>query len=252
MRIKNKKKNPSGFFFYILRKKRNNKTMFEFLYRFLIVYFVLLFSLKILGKRQIGEMQMSELVAAFFLSELATFFVTDTKKPVYFGLVLIAVMILIELLISILAVKIPLMKRFFDASPSLLIRDGVILEKELLKNRMTLDELFSHLRLNGHFELDTVRFAILEPNGQLSVIPFYKSEPPSCEDLGLAPEERGFTVVLIDDGVLDEKALSAIGKNKKWLHRVLEKNKISKMKDVFLLTSDFLGRVNVLRKEKNQ
>lgn len=226
--------------------------MFTILFRFIFVYFFLFMAMKILGKRQIGEMQMSELVAAFFLSELATFAATETRKPMYQGLVLIAVMILIEIVISVLALKFPFMKRFFDASPALLIRDGKILEKELRKNRMTLDELFSHLRLNGYYMLDSVRFAILEPNGQLSVIPYHRSEPPSFEELKIQTEEPGLTLVLIDDGVVDKKALTAIGKNEKWLKRELDKNKITKYKDVFIFTSDFAGNTNVLRKEKNQ
>lgn len=223
--------------------------MLEVLFRFIFVYFFLLLSMKILGKRQIGEMQMSELVAAFFLSELATFAVTETRFPIYYGLVLIVVMILIEILISFLAVKVPFLKRIFDSSPAILIRDGKILEKELLKNRMTLDELFSHLRLSGYFDIDSVRFAILEPNGQLSVVPYNRCDTPSCEEMGISVEESGFTVIIIDDGVLDQKALASIGKNEKWLKKVLEKNKILDVKSVFLLTSNFQGKVNIIKKD---
>lgn len=225
--------------------------MYLILIRFICVYFFLLFSMKILGKRQIGEMQMSELVAAFFLSELATYSVTETKFPLYRGLVLIVVMILIEILISVLALKIPFMKRIFDASPAVLIREGEILEKELRKNRMTIDELFSHLRLNGFFLLSQVRFAILEPNGQLSVIPYHRSETPSFEDLAIETDEPGFTVVLIDDGILDIKALNKIGKNKKWLQRELEKRKIADFSEVFLFTTDFSGKTAIIKKQKS-
>lgn len=249
MKIKQyRKKESERILFYILIKFSHNKSMIEYLIRFLAVYFFLLLSMKILGKRQIGEMQMSELVAAFFLSELATFAVTDKKIPIYYGLILIVVMILVEMIISFLAVKIPFVKRIFDTSPCVLIREGKILEKELLKNRMTLDELFSHLRLVGFYDLNDVRFAILEPNGQLSVVPFYQSQPPSCEDLNVKVLEKGFTVVLIDDGVLNAKALSAIGKNRNWLRKILEKNHILDIKSVFLLASDFLGNIVLLRK----
>ena len=160
-------------------------------------------------------------------------------------------MIFIEILISVLALKIPFMKRIFDASPAVLVRDGEILEKELRRNRMTIDELFSHLRLNGFFLLNQVRFAILEPNGQLSVIPYHRSETPSFEDLAIETDEPGFTVVIIDDGILDKKALNAIGKNEKWLKRELEKRKITSFSEVFLFTSDFSGKTTLKKKEKS-
>ena len=222
--------------------------MGEILFRFVIVYCSMLFAMKLVGKRQIGEMQTSELVAAFFLSELASFAVTNRKIPVYYGLMPIFLMVLIEVLVSYFALKIPIVKRVLEFSPSVLIRDGNVLEKELRKNRVTLDELLSMLRLNGYYDISKVRFAILEPNGQLSVVPFSKNDSLSPEDIVLDVPEVGFTVALINDGKINYKALSAIGRNEKWLKRILNQEKIISEKEIFLLSSDYLGNVKITRK----
>ncbi len=226
--------------------------MKEIIVRFIIVYFFVIFSLKLIGKRQIGEMQTSELVAAFFISELATFAVTSKNHPLYFGLIPIVLMVLIELLVSFLALKIPIIKRLFDFSPSVLIRDGEVLEHEMQKNRVTLDELFSLLRLNGYYDLSKVRFAILEPNGQLSVIPYAKNDSVSPEDLKLDVQENGFSVIIINDGSLNSKALNAINKNEKWLKKILNREKILSMDEVFLLSSDYSGNVKIVKRDSRR
>ena len=222
--------------------------MLNVLIRFIIVYFLLLFFMKILGKRQIGEMQMSELTAAFFFSEFATEAIKDTDDPLYFALLPVILMTLIEVAISYLAVKNPVMKRVFDSTPSILIRDGAVQEKALLKNRITIDEMLSFLRLSGFYDLNRVQYAILEPNGQISVVPYAKYDAVCCEDLGLPAQEDGFSMAIIDDGRINQKALEAIGKNEKWLKRILNQSKVASEKEVFLLSSDFSGNWKLVKK----
>lgn len=228
----------------------HNNYMKEIIIRFVIVYFYVLFAMKLVGKRQIGEMQMSELVAAFFISELASFTVTNKKMPIYYGLLPILLIVLAEMTVSFLAIKVPVIKRMIDFSPSVLIRDGEILEKELLKNRITLDELLSLLRLSGYYDISKVRFAILEPNGQLSVVPFAKYDSLSPDDLKIQVEEPGFSLAIINDGVINNRALSSIGLNRKWLMRVLNREKIASEKEIFLLTADYIGNYQIVKKEK--
>lgn len=224
--------------------------MKEIIVRFVIVYFFVLSSFKLIGKRQIGEMQTSELITAFFISELATFAITSKNHPLYFGLIPILLIVIIELLVSFFALKIPIVKRLFDFSPSVLIRDGEVLEKELRKNRVTLDELFSLLRLNGYYDLSKVRFAILEPNGQLSVVPYAKNDSLSPEDLKIAVVENGFSLIIINDGNVNDQALSAIGKDLKWLNRILNREKILSTKEVFLFCSDYSGNMKIIKKNR--
>lgn len=239
--------NPKGFFFYIFFILVYNKIMLNLLMRFLIVYTYMLITMKLMGKRQIGEMQMTELITAFFLSELATSAITE-EVPLIFGLVPIILLICIEVIISFFAVKNPIIKRIFDFSPSILIDEGSILEKALLNNRLTIDELLSLLRQCGYYRIDEVRFAILEPNGQLSVVPYAKNEVITREDLRLSAEEKGFSVAIVDDGKINEKALNAIGKNKEWLDQILKKEKITSTKEIFLLSSDFCENISLKKK----
>ncbi len=193
-------------------------------------------------------MQTSELVAAFFLSELASFTVTNKKVPIYYGLAPILVMLVTEVAVSFLALKIPFIKKALEFSPSVLMRDGTVLEKEMRKNRITLDELLSMLRLNGYYDISKVRFAILEPNGQLSVVPYAKNDSVSPEDMNLQVPEVGFSVAIINDGKINERALSAIGKNKKWLKRILNRENVASEEEVFLLSADYLGNAKVIKK----
>ncbi len=194
---------------------------------------------------------MSELIAAFFLSELATDMLTNESVSFLQGIMSIVIMIALELFVSFMAIKIPIMKKIFDFSPDFLIKDGKIMEKELMKNRVTLDELFSMLRQSGFYDINTVRFAILEPNGQLSVVPFAEFDTPTLQDLNIQTEDLGYSVAVIDDGKINEKALLLIGKNKKWLMDELRKLKVKNEKEVLVLAANFKGEVKLFPKKTN-
>ena len=193
-------------------------------------------------------MEMSELIAAFFLSELATDILTNESVSFFQGVMSICIMIVLEFTVSFLAIKIPLMKKIFDFSPDFLIKDGRILEKELMKNRVTLDELFSMLRQSGFYDINTVRFAILEPNGQLSVVPFAEFDTPTLNDMNIQTVDLGYSVAVIDDGKINKKALSLIGKNETWLRDELRKLKVKNEREVFVLAANFKGEVKLFPK----
>ncbi len=226
-----------------------NTSMLNLMIRFVFIYFFLIFSMKLMGKRQIGQLQMSELISAFFLSELATYTVTDDSIPLLFGIIPIVLLICLEVIVSYLTVKIPLLKKIFDFAPSFLISWGKVSQKELEKNRMTIDELFSQLRLCGYEDLSRVKFAILESNGQLSVVPFPEAQSVSISDLNLPFEELGFSLALINDGMINQKALTFLSKNNAWLQDELRKRKIASPEEVFLLVSNFSGITHVVLKE---
>lgn len=195
-------------------------------------------------------MQMSELVGAFFLSELATYAVTDLDVPLIYSLLLILLMICIELIVSFLTVKLPLFKKMFDFAPGLLIREGKIIRESMLNNRLTVDELLSMLRLNGYYRVSDVRFAFLEPNGQVSVVPFPSQEPLCCGDIGQEGNRGGFSVAVINDGKKNLKALKLIGKDERWLEREMKKYGESKPEAFFVLCSDISGETLAIKREK--
>lgn len=225
--------------------------MITYIIRFVVVYFIVIFSMRFLGKRQIGQMQMSELVAAFFLSELATVVLTDESIPFLRGIFPIILLIALEVIVSFLAIKLPFMKKLVDFAPDFLIKDGKVLEKVMLKNRVTIDELLSYLRLNGYNDIRDVRFAILEPNGQLSVVPYAEHDVVTLRDMNLSGDEVGYSVAVIDDGKINEKALRLIGKTERWVKDELRKQKVQSVSEVFLLSANFKGETKLVVKEKN-
>ncbi|MBQ3866708.1 MAG: DUF421 domain-containing protein [Clostridia bacterium] len=210
--------------------------MIVVLIRFMIVYAVLTASMKLLGKRQIGQMQQSEFITALLISDLACSVVTDEDIPLSYGLLPVIFMICFEVMISYGTVKIPFLKRLFDAPGVFLIRDGVLDQKEMMNNRVTIDELLGLLRLAGAPDIAEVRDAVLEANGEMSV---------SLSDASPA------SFAVVEDGVINEKALSRIGRDGAWLKRILsEKGK--KEKDLFLVCASSKGICYLCEREKNK
>ncbi len=207
--------------------------MIRLLIRFPIVYFATVFSMKLMGKRQIGELQTSELVTTFFLSELATCAVTDDRVPLLFGLVPILALLSLEVVISYLSIKIPFFKRWFDHTPSILIRRGKLNTDELRKNRLSIDEFLSLLRLEGAADPARVRDVILEPNGKISVFFWSKDEP--------AGEDGGIAFAFVEDGKINKRALKVMKKDEAWLRRTLKEKGYPDPEKIFVYTRNDAG-----------
>lgn len=205
-------------------------------FRLLIIYFFTLMSVKFTGKRQVREMQMSELITALFLSELAVYPINDIDIPLSHGVIPVLALISIEVLISLGTVKVPFLRAIFDSKPGYLIKKGKLDIAELKKNRITIDELISELRLAGYPDMSEVYYAILEPSGKLSVIPNSQSRPITPQDHSMSPPEKGIVHTVISDGKINEKVLLGIGRDSRWLDKKLKENKIAKAGDVFLFT----------------
>ena len=206
--------------------------------RTVIVYVSLIAVMRFLGKRQIGEMQVSELITAFLLSELASTPLTNVDMPLSFAFVPVAVLVCLEVIFSFLPTKISFFKKIFDSRPSILIKNGKPDPKEMLHMRMTLEDLLCELHIAGYSSPDEIEYAIMEPNGKLSF--FAKSNPPT---------PQGIAHPLIIDGKISDYALSAAGKSKKWLLRELEKKNLS-AESVFLMTTDDGGCIKIITKKE--
>lgn len=206
--------------------------------RTVIVYASLIAVMRFLGKRQIGEMQVSELITAFLLSELASTPLTNVDMPLSFAFVPVAVLVCLEVIFSFLPTKISFFKKIFDSRPSVLIRSGKPDPREMLHMRMTLEDLLCELHIAGYSSPDEIEYAILEPNGKLSF--FAKSNPPT---------PQGIAHPLIIDGKISDYSLSAAGKSRKWLLRELEKKKLSP-ENVFLMTVDDGGSTKIITKKE--
>ena len=224
--------------------------MTNMFFRTIIVYILLLLVLRLMGKRQIGELQPSELVTTLLLSEIASQPIVDDNIPLVYGVVPVVVILSLEVITSFIVTKSQILKKVFDGTPSILIRRGVLDQKEMKKVRLSLEELIGELRLKNISDISQVEYAILEQNGQLSVIPTAADSAVKAKDLHLSVSENGISHPLIIDGNISEYNLKALGKSEVWLQKTLEKKKIKRIKDVFLLTCDDGDNVTVVRKYK--
>ncbi|MGN1345370.1 MAG: DUF421 domain-containing protein [Eubacteriales bacterium] len=219
--------------------------------RTIIVYFVLVISIRFMGKRQIGEIQISEFIITLMLSEIAVSPISNRNMPILHAVVAILLLLAVEVIISYLLIKSNLLKRIFYGSPSVLIKRGRLMQKEIKKNRVEIDELISELRQKGYPDISEVYYAILEDNGKLSVFPKSGKNPVTPDDLSLSVTEKGIAHICIIDGNIIEHSLKVFGWDVSRVLHELEKNK-ARLPDVFLMTVDDSGVVNIIQKEKKR
>ena len=212
------------------------------------LYLVLILSVRMMGKRQIGQMEASEFVVTMLVANLASIPMQDAAIPLYSGLLPILVVLGMELTLSGLILHSVLIRRFFCGKPVILIDNGKILSENLRKTRVTLDELTGHLRSKDVLDVQTVQFAILETDGSLSVFPYPENRPATAKEAGIQTEEQNLPITIVEDGYVSEENLQKAGKDASWLEKVLQQNQ-SSSQDVLLLTVDSADHVVFLRKE---
>lgn len=216
--------------------------------RTLLLYMVLIFCVRLMGKRQIGEMEPAEFVVTMLLANLAAIPMQDGAIPLYSGLVSILTVLGMELVLSGLIMHSVVFRRFLCGKPVILINNGKILQENLRRTRVTLDELTGHLREKDVLDIRTVQYAILETDGSLSVFPYPKERPASAKDAGIHPKQQFLPVTIIEDGYLSQENLKQAGKDETWLNQVLRENN-AETKETLLLTVDAADKVLWLGKE---
>ncbi|MBQ8389373.1 MAG: DUF421 domain-containing protein [Oscillibacter sp.] len=218
--------------------------------RTVILYILIMAGLRLLGKRQIGELEPSELVLTMMLSDLATVPMQDFGIPLLSGVIPICTLLALSLLMSQLSLQSLRFREMVCGKPSVLIREGVIQQQAMRHNRYTLDELLEELREQGYGDLKEVKYAILENSGQLSVLPWAKYAPVTAEQLGLeVTEDSSLPTVLINDGQVLSRSLQQMGKDAAWLAKTLDEQGFSSPTDVFLMSIDDAGTILCIKKE---
>ena len=216
--------------------------------RTVLLYGILVLVLRLTGKRQIGQMEPTEFVVTMFVANLASLLVENVDLPLYAGIVPIATVLGLELVLAGLSLRSVKIRKLLCGKPVILIENGKILQENLRKTRITLDELTGHLREKDVLDLRSVQYAILETNGNLSVFPYPKEKPASAKEAGIAVKAQHFPITIISDGKLLEENLSVAGKDKKWVDRVLAEKKVSR-EDTWLLTVDSADKIVFYRRE---
>ena len=217
-------------------------------FRTLFLYLVLIFAVRLMGKRQIGEMEPAEFVVTMLVANLAAIPMQDGAIPLYSGLVPILTVLGMELVLSGLILRSVRLRRLLCGKPVILIDNGKILQENLKSARINLDELTGQLRAKDVLDIRTVQFAILETSGDLSVFPYPKEKPASAKDAGVQATGQHLPVTVVEDGYLSRENLEQAKKDKVWLEKVLSQHNCG-VKETFLLTVDESGQVVWLGKE---
>ena len=222
--------------------------MFISYIRTIILYLVLIFGMRLLGKRQIGQLEPSEFVVAMLIADLASIPMQDPGLPLHAGLVPILTVLGLELALSGLMMRSVLLRRIFCGKPVILIENGKLLQKSMRATRVSLDELTSHLREKGILDLKTVQYAILETDGELSVFPYPKDAPATAKAAGIQAGGQYLPVTIINDGRISDDDLQKAGKDRAWLRQVLAQHRATP-EETFLLTVDAADHIFWLKKE---
>lgn len=190
--------------------------------------------MRMMGKKQIGELEPFELVIALMISELATFPMQDIRIPILHAIIPIITLLFLQVSTSLIELKSERARRILTGTPSILIKNGKIDIAELRYQRFNINDLLEELRLKGYFNLSDIQYAILETSGELSILPKTGKSNTTKEDLNLTITQEALPIPLIMDGNINHKNLKLLFKDVTWLNSILKKNNISSAKDVFI------------------
>ena len=216
--------------------------------RTIVFYLVLIFCVRLMGKRQIGQMEASEFVVTMLAANLASIPMQEEGIPLYSGLVPILTVLGMELVLSWFSLRSVGFRKILCGKPVILIENGRVLQENLARTRVTIDELMGHLREKDVLDMTTVQFAILETNGNLSVFPYPKEVPASARDAGITPKTRYLPVTIIEDGHLFRENLAISGKDETWVRKILGQYRAS-IPGTWLLMVDKADHVTWIGKE---
>lgn len=216
-----------------------------------ILYILVLIIMRLMGKREIGQMQPFELVIAIMIADLASIPMSDVGIPITNGIIPILALLVFQLIISIINVKSVKLREVICGKPSILIYRGRIDEKELRKEKITINELEERLRQNDIFAIGDVEYAILETNGQLSVIQKPEKRNTIPEDFNIAPDYEGIPYDLVLDGKIMDDNLKKIGRDYNWLKKEIQKFNM-KPEEALVVTFDGKGQIFCQRKENRK
>ena len=219
--------------------------------RTILLYGVLIAVIRLMGKRQIGQMEPSEFVVTMLVANLASIPMQDSAIPLFSGLVPILTVLGVELVLSTLSLRSIPLRKLLCGKPVILVENGNIMQENLRKTRVTLDELTGHLREKDILDLRTVQYAILETNGNLSVFPYPKDRPATAKEAGIQAGKQYLPLTIISDGKLLEENLQKAGKDRRWVTKVLTQNNAD-LEDTWLLTVDGGDHILFYRREKGK
>lgn len=222
------------------------------LFRTIILYFFVLFTIRVMGKSELSEMSPFQLVIIFMIADLAAIPIESTSVSLINGVIAVFSLMFLQTLISTISLKCEWFKNLINGKPSILIEKGKINQKELRNLRISLNDLLEQLRIQNIYALSDVEYAIMESNGELSVIPKVAKQPLTPDDLGLKKQEEALPLVIVSDGILYKSNLKKINCSESKFLKLLNRNKLDSYKEVFLAFSDSQKKLHIFVSEKDK
>ncbi len=216
--------------------------------RTVILYVVIIIVVRIMGKRQISELQTSELVVTLLMSDIASIPMQNTDQSLLSGIIPIFVLVIFEILISLLMLKHSKFRSLICGRPVIVIDHGKIDQKAMKELRMSTEDLFEELRQKDVFHPSDVDYAIVETNGKISIMKKSECEPATVKQLGVRGDQRGMEAVIVSDGEIAESSMNFCGLSRSWLRSILRLEKV-KLNDIFIMTADKGKRYTIIKKE---
>lgn len=218
--------------------------------RALILYIIVLIAIRLMGKREIGQLQPFELVVTIMIADLASVPMQDIGIPLLHGIIPILALLVGQLILSMINIKSGVARRIISGKPTVLISNGKIIEKKLKAQKYTMDGLLEQLRVSGYTNIADVEYAILETSGEISIIPKTESLPATKKDMNIKTEKAGYFRPVVIDGSYIEGNIEDLKISKEQVDGILKNNKLS-LEDTFLFLKDENGKTYIQKKEND-
>ncbi|MBR5601595.1 MAG: DUF421 domain-containing protein [Clostridia bacterium] len=222
--------------------------MIAILLRTVLIYVFLIAIMRLMGKRQLGELEVTDLVITLLLSEIATIPITDRNTPLSYAIVPVITLASFEVFTSGLSLRFPKIKMLLSPKPAVLIRNGKPIRSEMEKVRISLDELLCELRQKNIADIAQVRYAILESNGKISIITNAADTPPTAADMEIDVQDNGILHIVFCDGVYSDDTLCQLGHDRAWAEAQMKKVGLMPT-EVFYMMVDDGGNVRIQRRD---
>lgn len=217
--------------------------------RVIILYILVVIVIRMMGKRQIGELQPFELVITIMIAELAASPMENTGIPLVNGIIPIITLLFLESLFSVLVLKSEKARKLIDGTPSIIMDKGEISYRELKRQRININDLLEHLRTEGYYNLHELEYVIIEPDGKLSIIPKAENRPITPKDMNIKPEYEGLSITLIIDGIRNNRNMKMAKCTDKWLNAQLKNQSVKEDDEILLAYVDANKNLYIHRKD---
>ncbi len=205
--------------------------------RTVILYLVIIITVRLMGKRQISELQTSELVVTLLMSDIASIPMQNTDQSLLSGIIPIMILLVCEIFISVAMLKMPKLRSLICGKPVTVIKDGIIDQNAMKELRISTEELMEELRQKDIFSIDDVNNSIVETNGKMSVQKKQEKEYVTAEQMKIQVSDVGIDTIVISDGIIADNSLKYCGLSRSWLYNILKKEK-TEVKEVFIMTAN--------------